>query len=172
MSESINIENKKQSRRKPPRSLGRIAGEILAGTAMGFAVAVPVIYLTVYVIVRAIWGEEKNLGIGGLAVVAFVLLAFPMLYGLVSSVGVYLVGSRGNQTGSFPATLGGGLLGLFVMALLYVYIGVTEKYMMLGIEKIVLWALVFLAAPTMATLGFNLTRRYKEPVLPRSSTGK
>jgi hypothetical protein len=118
--------------------------------------------LTVYVIVPAIWGEEKNLGLGGILVVAYVFLAFPMLYGTASSVGVYLVGSRGNETGSFLATLGGGLLGLSVMALLYFYIGAAES-MMLEIEKIVLWPLVFLAAPIMATLGFNLTRRYKEP---------
>ncbi len=162
MSESINVKNKKQNRQKPPRSLGRIACEILAGTATGFAVAVPVIYLTVYVIVRAIWGEEKNLGLGGFLVVAFIFVAFPMLYGSASSVGVYLLGSRGNETGSFLATLGGGLLGLFVMALLYFYIG-AAGVMMLRIEKIVLWPLVFLAAPIMATFGFNSTRKYKEP---------
>ena len=86
----------------------------------------------------------------------------PPAYGLASTVGVYLVGSRGNQTGSFPATLGGSLLGLFVTVLLLIYIGVAEKYVMLGGEKLVLWPLVFLAAPGMATLGFNSTRRYKE----------
>jgi hypothetical protein len=160
--ESITAETKKQNRQKPPRSVGRIACEILAGTVTGFAVAVPVLYVTVSVVVRAIWGEEKNLGLGGFLVVGFIFLAFPMLYGPASSVAVYLVGSRGNETGSFLAALAGGFLGLFVMALLYFYIGAAE-YMMLWIEKIVLWPLVFLASPIMATLGFNLTRRYKEP---------
>ena len=45
MNKSINIENEKQTRQKPPLSVGRIVGEILAGTATGFAVALPVIKL-------------------------------------------------------------------------------------------------------------------------------
>jgi len=51
------------------------------------------------------------------------------------------------------------------MALLYFYIKAAED-MMIGIEKIVLWPLVFLAAPIFATLGFNLTRRYKKQPSP------
>ena len=99
MCESVNVEDKKQRLQKPPRSVVRIACEILAGAATGFAVAVPVIYLTVCVIVRTIWGEERNLGVGGFFVMAFICMAFPMLYGPGSAVGVYLVGSRGKQTG-------------------------------------------------------------------------
>ena len=159
MSESVNIENKKQNRQKPPRNLGRIACEILAGAATASAVAVSSVYVIGY--------GSKIAGLGegcmdGLLILGIMGLVVPPTYGLGSAVGVYLVGSRGNETGSFPASLGGGLLGLFVMALLYFYIVVTEKYMMLGIEKIIVWPLVFLAAPIFATLGFNLTRRYKE----------
>ena len=44
MSESINVENKKQNHLKPPRSVIRIAGEILAGSAAGFAVALPALF--------------------------------------------------------------------------------------------------------------------------------
>jgi len=39
MDESITAEEKKQNRPKPPRSLGRIAGEIRGGMATGLAVA-------------------------------------------------------------------------------------------------------------------------------------
>ena len=175
MDESMSVENEKQSRHKPPRSRRRIAGEILAGMATGFAFAVPVLYVTVYVIVRAIWGEEKNLGLGGFVVLGFILLAFPMLYGPASAVGVYLVGRRGTQTGSFFATLGWGCLGGLVMLVMLIPVLFLSAALIVGVENIVrwtLWVLVSLIPPIFATLGFNLTRRYEEPVLPRSSSGK
>jgi hypothetical protein len=166
MSESINIENKTQNRQKPPLSVGRIACEILAGTATA-ATAAALAYLSLcavgYGAKIAGLGEGCMGGIALWVIWGIMRLVVPAVYALASAVGVYLLGSRGNQTGSFLASLGGGLLGLFVMALLYFYIVVAEKYMMLGIENIVLWPLVFLAAPSMATLGFNLKRRYKEP---------
>ena len=152
MCESVNIENKKQNPQKPPLSVGRIACEILAGLALGL-----VARLVVYVIHNVIFhGAEDNLAFG------FLLMFFPPLYVLATAVSVYLVGRIGNQTGSFLATAGGVFLGVPVTALLYLYIGAAD-YMMLGIEKIILWPLVFLAPPIGATLGFNLTRRYKKP---------
>ena len=165
MCESVNVENKKQNRQKPPLSLGRIACEILAGTATAAtaaALAYSSLYLVGYGAKIAGLGEGCMGGLAVWAIWAIMCLVVPPTYGLGSAVGVYLVGRIGKQTGSLLATLGGSLIGLFVMALLYFYIDVAEKYMMLGVEKIVLWPLVFLAAPTMATLGFNLTRRYKE----------
>jgi hypothetical protein len=60
---------------------------------------------------------------------------------------------------------------MFVMGLLYSYICMAGQYMVLGVEEIVLWPLVFLAAPSMATLGFNWTRRHKKPVLPPTLGG-
>ena len=159
MDESINVENEKQNRQKPPRNLGRIACEILAGAATASALAFSSVYVVGYGAVIAGWRESC---MGGLAALAIIFYVFPTLYVLGGAVGVYFVGRRGDETGSFLATLGGSLLGLFVMALLYFYLGAAGD-MMLGIEKIVLWPLVFLAAPIMATLGFNLTRRYKEP---------
>ena len=166
MSESINVENKKQNHQKPPLSRRRIACEILAGIATGFAVAVPFIYLTVYVIVRAIWGEEKNLGLGGFLVVTFIFLTFPMLYGPASAVGVYLLGSRGKQTGSFMRTLTCGFLGGLIMFVVLPIAFLLSTVLIVGVEKIVawsLWALALLIPPIAATYGYNLTRRYKEP---------
>jgi len=160
MDESINVQNKMQDRQKPPLNLIRISAEILAGMATGFAFAVPVLYVTVYVIVRAIWGEEKNLDVGGFLVVGFVLLAFPMLYGPASAIGVYLVGRRGTQTDSFLATLGWGCLGGLIM-LPMLFGAVMLSRVIVGVEKIVLWVLVLLIPPIAATWGFNWTRRYK-----------
>ena len=169
MSESVNTENKKQNHQKPPRSLGRIACEILAGTATGFAVSVPVLYVILIVIVRSIWGEEKNLGLGGFVVVGFIVLVFPMLYGPASAVGVYLLGSRGKQTGSFMRALTCGFLGGLIMFVVLPIAFLLSTVLIVGVEKIVawsLWALALLIPPIAATYGYNLTRRYKEPPSP------
>jgi len=107
-------------------------------------------------------GSMCSITLWDLEIAGIMCLAVPSAYGLGCAVGVYFVGSRGKQTGSLLATLGGSLLGMFVMALLLFYIGAAEKYVvMLGREKIVLWPLAFIAAPSVATLGFNLTRRYE-----------
>jgi hypothetical protein len=170
MGESAIVENKKQKRQKAPVSLPRVAGEILAGTSTAStaaALAYLCFYLVGYGVKIAGLGEEGCMGnpviwlIWGTA-----LWVVPLTYVLVSALGVYLVGSRDSQTGSFLATLGGSFLGLFVTALLYLYMGAAEMYLMLGVEKIVLWPLMFLAPPIMATLCFNLTRSYKEPASP------
>lgn len=158
MPESINIEDKKQNRLKPPLSFGKIAGEILTGAGVGIAVVLPVIYL----LVSRSGGD--CFGVGKLLAAAAGFLIVPPLYALAAAVGVYLVGSRGGQTGSLPATLGGGLIGVPVTILLYID-GDMAGDMMFGIAKIVLWSFVFLAVPIIATLCFNLTRRYKEPAL-------
>ncbi len=176
MGESIDVENRKQTHQKPPLSRRRIAGEILAG----LAVAVPVLFVPGYVLLRAIPGEPGEHAIGTAAlIIVFVSLAFPMLYGPASAIGVYVVGSRGEQTGSFLLTLVGGFLGGFVM-LITLFGTMVLSGMVLDIigvkelnvgpestsERVVRWAcgaLVFLTAPIIATIGFNRTRRYKEP---------
>lgn len=165
MDESIKVENKKQKRQKPPLSFIRIAGEILVGTVMGFAIAVPVAYAVAIVMLYAIYGappEDKNLGLAGFLVFGAMAFSFLILYGPAIVVGVYLVGSRGNQTGSLLATEGGLLLAVPVIILLFIYKDMAE-YKTLGIVETILWVLVFLAPAITATICFNLTRRYKQP---------
>jgi len=159
MDESINVESEKKAPQKPPRNLGRIACEILAGAAAAAALAFSSLYVVGYGAKIAGWGEGC---MDGFVILAIMFYVVPPVYVLGCAIGVYLVGSRGNQTGSLLATLGGSLLGMFVMAILYFYLKAAED-MMLSIEMIVLWPLVFIAAPIMATLAFNLTRRYKKP---------
>jgi hypothetical protein len=159
MTKSIAAEDKKNSHKKPPRNIGRIACEIMAGGATAVALAYSSLYVVGY--------GSKFAGLGegcmdGLLVVAILFYVVPPFYVLGCAFGVYLVGRIGNQTGSFWATLGSSLLGVFVMAILYFYVKAAED-MMWAIEKIILWPLVFLVAPGMTTLGFNLTRRYKKP---------
>ena len=139
-----------QDRRQPPLAVGRVAGEIGAGAALGFAAL-----LIVYVVAIALVDEGCYAVFGFLAIF---LLAFPALNGLGSAVGVYLVGSRGEQTGSLPLTLAGGFLGGLVA-------GVCSYLWIMGVE-LVLLAPLLLIAPVTATVAFNWTRRYKEPPSP------
>jgi len=165
MSESITAEDKKQNRQKPPRSVGRIVGEILAGMGMGFVVGL---------LVGCVEGIVLFHGIGDgatrIAFMATLSKVAPPLYGIASAVGVYLVGSRGKQTGSILLTLAFGFLaGLLNLAMLPLANRLPE--VLIVILFCSFSPLVLLAPPIMAALGFNLTRRYKEPVLPRSSSG-
>ncbi len=165
MSESVTAENKEQNRQKPSLNLGRIACEILAGAVAGLAVALPVAYVIGIVLV----------GKGEPFFQVIFNMVFPLLYGLGSAVGVYLVGSRGKQTGSFLRTLAGGLVGgLVMLVMLPLALFLSSDYIVevessdyiVGVEKIVGWALVVLISlipPIFATISFNLRRRYKEP---------
>lgn len=163
MDESIYTANKKQSRQKPPLSLYRIAGQILAGTILCIVVLV-----VVYVILVKLFGLSdftgSNVGIGEMgALVIFIIFFYP-LYMIDSALGVYLVGTRGNQTGSFGVTLGFSFLGILVTFLLF-----WKGLLSLTEDKIVTLGLILLIGPIMSTIGFNLTRKYKELVLPRNS---
>jgi hypothetical protein len=168
--ESTIVENEKHAHQKPPLSVGRIAGEILAVTAVGCVVAV----LATYVLLAGSGGD--CMGFGRLAAALFV---FPTVYGLASTVGVYLVSNRGKQTGSFLLTLGCGLGGGLVMFVLLPLVlfhtsafdafrrplpasGPIETIYLI-VQSVVLLGSVLLIPPITATLGFNLTRRYKEP---------
>ena len=161
MDESVNVENEKQGRLKPPLNIGRIAGEILAGTAAGFAVTVPAAYVTEIKLV-----DTKAHFVAFPFLVVFIIF-LALLYGFASAVGVYLVGSIGKQTGPFLSTIGCGLFGGLVMLAMLAVSFVLSGVLILGVEKVVLWAcwaFVFLIAPILATLGFNWSRRYKKPL--------
>ena len=161
MNESMVAERKKQGTQKPPLSWRRIAGEILAGTATAFAIELPVLYVVL------VANKERFDGcFGSLVGAGIIVCGFPFMYGPASAVGVYLVGSRGKQTGSFQATLACGFLGGFVMLLMRPIVQAASRVLIVGVEQVVpwaLWVLVSFIPPIFATLGFNLTRRYKEP---------
>ena len=148
MSESINIENKKQNRQKPPLSFLKIAGEILVGLALGF-----ILLWVVYCAGFGLIGSNKPMA------ALFFLLFFvscPLLYGIGCTVGVYLVGSIGKQTGSLSLSL----VGSFMFGIVVLF----PSFSLLDSRKVnlVLLLLLLLIPPIMATLCFNLNRRYKE----------
>jgi len=160
MGESIHVEDKEQAHQKPPLSVARIVGEIFAGTVVGYAVA----ELAKYVLLVAGSGGDC-MGFGALAVAAIPgFLIIPPAYGLASAIGVYLVGNRGKQTGSFLWILGCGFAGgLVIMGMRGV---IHSFYWSYWLPSVPAWAsvpLALLIPPLMATCVFNLTRRYKEP---------
>ena len=82
-----------------------------------------------------------------------------LVYGLSSAIAVYLVGSQDRQTGSLPLTLASG----FLPGLLTLVKFISHSDEVLVILPWLYWPVVLFIVPTMATLCFNLTRRYKEP---------
>ena len=165
MCESVNSENKKQNRQKPPLIVVRIACEILAGMATGLVVALPLVCVTGFLLVDVLVDEDSCFAAFGFLGIFAAIFAyvFPPLYGLGSAIGVYLVGTRGKQTGSFIITLAGGFLG-GLLTLLMISIGINLSDELILIFFLLFWSLlVLLIPPILATIGFNLSRRYKEP---------
>lgn len=150
----MDFQSRRQEGEKPPLRGGRIAGEfgagvgggILAGgigSVIGYAVTSP--------------GEG---GFGGLfRKFAGGMLGFIIGYPIGSSIGVYLVGNMGNETGSYWATLL-GCIG-----------GVVASIPIIRIEDCpngIRWVTVLSFPVAGEVIGFNLTRRYKSP--PNSRT--
>ena len=157
MCESSNVENEKQSPPKPPRSVVRIACEILAGAATGFAVVVPLAY-----VIGALFGQEGCFG--PIEAIGYFFFIGPSAYGLASAIGVYLVGNMGKQTGSFLAALGGGFAGGLTLYVTVPLAFAASWVLIVGAEKIVsyvLFAFALLVPPIIATIGFNSRRRHK-----------
>lgn len=158
MDESTNTANKKQTRQKPPLSVVRIVGEFVAGTTLGF-VALPVIW-GILIVLFSKGDFTKSISQREALGFAIIYISFlPPLYVLGSAAGVYFVGSRGNETGSLHATLGGGSLGGIITVLLF-FSSSGEI-----VETIIIWVLLSMIGTSTATLGFNLTRKYKKPPL-------
>ncbi len=119
--------------RKPPLEAGRIVPELLLG---GIGAAAGVITPLLFVS-----GESLE---GGNAAVEFVAMG---LGSLGCSAGVWLIGSSGKQTGSFPATLLGSAAGMLAGILIG---NATDSIIP-----------IFLLVPAGGTIGFNLRRRYE-----------
>ena len=131
---------------KPPPSARRIEREILFGIVGAMVGMVPGFGMAYAFGV----GEEEDLSAVRL------VLGYTMAtaaWSLCSAAGVYIVGTSGNETGSFLATMSGAAAGLG-MAL------VDAEIDLMGFNN----ALLLFTAPTIgAIIGFNLTRRYDSP---------
>ncbi len=162
--EVTGVGNIEQQYGKPPLSKERIVNEILAGGAGGVALGLVGMFVgaglgglfcdedetdeDVSTLFFPVFDEEFLCGL------KFVLVGAIAGYALGTPVGVYLAGSTGDQTGSFLSALIGSVaaLGGVLVA--------SQGDMDQNIEEFMFWA----APPIFATIGFNLTRRYKSPI--------
>ncbi|MBN2198388.1 MAG: hypothetical protein JW747_00900 [Candidatus Aminicenantes bacterium] len=136
---------------RPPLNWGRVAGEIavggLSGYIAGFGFA-SLAYLAS--------GKE-----GG---DAWVAAGYSALIGLSigSALGVYFIGTRGKETGSFIATLLGSIIGFAGPMLIFPR------------DRLDRVSVVFILASSSvgATIAFNMSRRYKtNPALSEALVG-
>ena len=127
---------------KPPLAGGRVVGEVLVGGMLGFVGGAGGIFLGVV--------KEGDCDPCGFPIYTFAGGVIGV--SLMSSLGVYLVGQSGPQTGSFGATLGGALVGSLAS------IGIVAAW---RDDAALLPAMV---PPLVgAIVGFNLTRGYEHP---------
>jgi len=151
-----NVEPKEQRSEKPPLSGDRIAGEILAGGAGGIAVGFAGMFIGSKLAGcrYGLFGRDECSPLGA---ITGGLIGYP----LGSAIGVYCVGNIGNETGSCLATLGGSILALGVLGLgARVILAYTPSD---GLSQDLAIYCLFASPLIGATIGFNLTRRYKSP---------
>ncbi len=132
--------------RKSALNIGKVVGEIVGGAAAGGLLGTAGWYigynLSDYYMYQ-LWGASIFGSIG---------------YIVGSSIGVYLVGNIGNETGSYLAAIGGSILGFAAgtgIALALWDVLPRENQALIP----------FFAAPLIgATIGFNATRKKKSPL--------
>ncbi len=139
---------------KPPLNGWRIVAEILPGGVVGFVGVVIAIMPTGLAAMAQ--APSPTARIWGIIVGSVIAI-------LGSSFGVYLGGNIGRETGSFLAALtisilvGGLAYGAFFLTFEMTKFGFTEATRMVVV-------LAAVTGPSIgATIGFNLTRRYKSP---------
>lgn len=135
------FEGKKQNWGKPRLRVGRILGEILAGGALGLALGYGGAYLG-YVIAG---GEDE-----GLEWAWGLIIGGSLGASIGCALGVYTVGSIGDETGSIGSTFLGSVLG----------VGLGWVALLVGEESILTYISIAIP-PIGACVGFNMTRRYK-----------
>lgn len=139
-------------RQKSPLNLITVTCELLAGLIGAIIGVAPILSLLYQEARYGELGEFAGLGL-------FALVWTYPFGGLITAVGVYLAGSAGNQTGSFWATLAGTAFG--VAAVFAVAVGAVAGDC--SIAGSAMFAIALTAPVLGATIGFNLTRRYRSP---------
>jgi hypothetical protein len=127
----------------PPLSGGRLLGEAAVGSLFAVGGGIGGAYMGFALETSGDCGGEFC-GLGGAILGGVAGLAF------VTPIGVYMVGSSGDQTGSLGATIGGSVVGTLV--------GVAAAA---GGEDEDLAVVCLIAGPVLGSMaGFNLTRKY------------
>ena len=147
---SDNIGNPEPKR--PPVSNGKLTGEILAGVA-----AASVVSFFSWEFLNSAYADNCMGVFSILAVFMFVIC--PQILPLVSAITVYLIGSSGGKTGSFLLTVVLSILGGIVAIPIFL-ISLRIQFPPAALVSVAL-------TPALgATLGFNLSRRYKKGPSP------
>jgi len=117
---------------KPPLNFFRIYSEVATGCLLGYCI-----------VKLGLDNLEGDIGIG------YVIMVGGYIVG--NTVGVYIIGNIGDETGSFHATLIGSLSGMLFSYLGSIIINDSSKS-----------PIFFFACPPLgATYMFNISRRYK-----------
>ena len=133
------VQSRPRGERIPPIRFTRIAGEFLVGG--GLCMAGRYISLGLLDYFKITDGKLSSCDL------ALALLSLNIACSLGSSTGVYLVGSLGNETGSFPATVIYSSWGFWAGCLTLLYLSPETA--------------PFIGAVCGAIRGFSDTRRYK-----------
>ena len=133
---------------KPPLKAGKVGLEFLAGGVAGGTGSLVLGFIGGAITSRP---DEVFSGLGGMAIGGMLGILFG------SSVGVQLVGSYGDETGAYWATLLGSTGGM-AASLIYIALRVREDS-----AEWFDWAMIYALPAAGAVLGFNLTRRYDTP---------
>ena len=150
---SDNIGNPEPKR--PPVSNGKLTGEILAGVA-----AASVVSFFSGEFLKSAYAQNC---MGGFSIGAvFMFVICPGILPLVSAITVYRIGSAGGQTGSFLRTLAYSILGGIVA----IPIMCISPVLFLSPSPAAFAVSISLTPALGATLGFNLSRRYKKGCSP------
>jgi hypothetical protein len=146
------LQNNGKKKEKPPLKGGKIACEIGAGAgcgilagALGFLIGAAVTPAG-----EGQFGELNKVGGGG--------IGFIIGYPLGNSIGIYLVGNRDSETGSFGTTLLGSMLGM---------VAATALSPVMFQDDFPRWIAlpVFFSLPiTGGIIGFSMTRSYRSPL--------
>jgi hypothetical protein len=153
------FKNRSEKHERPPLTAGKIAGSFLSG-----AVAGGLLGGTIGLIGYALFKSNEQDDISGAS--GFIVGGIAG-YAVGNTLGVFWFGNRGNQTGSYRATILGSVLGVAIGgAGVYLNERVLADPNWGGNDK--LSATIGLACPPLfATIGFNLSRRYES--LPEES---
>lgn len=143
------VENKERTGVKPPLDAGRIVGEVLVGGVLGFGGG--------YLGLRIAFYQAGNIYGPHLVV--------PLLVGMTigSSLGVYSIGTVGNETGSYGATFLGSVVATGMAIMLITAVEKNSPSEWIG------WIGLFTLPTLGGVMGFNLTRRYETSPVPETA---
>jgi hypothetical protein len=150
----IQNQNKKAGPQIPPLNPGRITLEVAGGVLGGCSSFLITMWPLVYLVNTGDTSSEHASDV--------IAYSFPIGYTLAGASSVFLIGNIGDQTGSYWATLGAASLMTIVSV---ASCNFDSKHSSL-------YSSFSFLAPVWATIGFNLTRKYKKSAIDNGHTIK